>query len=162
MIEGQVIRRGKVIGRVTALNDIVIGKSDIARTVYLDVYYQKKKINSYRLDGLIISTPTGSTGHNLSAGGPILTPDTTNVVITPICPIKVGHKAVVLETEEIEIHIKKTPGHKQAILTADGQQKIYVQDDDVIVIEKSNLQAKFARLKPYDFFAVLRRKMWWG
>ncbi|MBU0687479.1 MAG: NAD(+)/NADH kinase [Candidatus Margulisbacteria bacterium] len=162
MIEGHVIRKGKTIGKVVALNDIVIGKSDIARTVTLDVNYKKHRINTYRSDGLIVSTPTGSTAHNLSAGGPLLTPDTTNIVITPICPIKTGHKPIVLETEEVEIIIKKTPGKKQAILTADGQQKIYIETEDKIVIEKSKLTAKFMRLKPYDFFAICREKMWWG
>ncbi|MFA4858797.1 MAG: NAD(+)/NADH kinase [Candidatus Margulisiibacteriota bacterium] len=159
LIEAHVIRKGKIVGKVLALNDIVIGKCDIARTVSLDVFYQNHKIYSYRSDGLIISTPTGSTGHNYSAGGPILAPDTSNLIITPICPIKSGSRPIVLDAKGLEIIVKKTPGKKQAILTADGQQKIYLQDHDKIFIEKSKLCAKFARLSPYDFFAKLRSKL---
>jgi NAD+ kinase len=159
LIEARVIRKGKTAGKALALNDFVIGKCDIARTISLDVFYQNHKMYSYRSDGLIISTPTGSTGHNYSAGGPILAPGTSNLIITPICPIKSGSRPIVLEAKELEIIVKKTPGQKQAILTADGQQKIYLQDHDKIIIEKSKLHAKFVRLNPYDFFAKLRSKL---
>ena len=170
MLEGEVIRSGKTISRLIALNDIVISKSDIARMIRLEARVDGELINTYRADGLIISTPTGSSGHSLSAGGPLLTSDLGAVLMTAICPHSFSHRPIVISSKHadglspsiISVKLMKAPIGQNVLLTADGQETVALQDGDEILIRESSLKTRFARLTPYSLFETLRRKLKWG
>lgn len=145
-----------------ALNDLVI-KSKTLRTFYIDVYYYDEYISSYFSDGIIISTPTGSTAYNLSSGGPIIHPDAKVIAITPISPHTLTHRPVILPSTSLikimarERHQKKS----QIVLSIDGQKNF---DYDMSVIEVGIYEKNFKTIVPlnYSYFEVLRKKLSWG
>ncbi len=159
-----VIRRGKrLIGSLYALNDIVIGKSGIARVIKLDTYMNGELMTNYSGDGLIVSTPTGSTGHNLSAGGPIVDPRLCAMVITAICSLSISNRSIVIGSEEeLRINISKAPEGVLAIATVDGQQVVKLKTGDDIFITRAAFNTKLLRVKDFGFFGVLKEKLGWG
>lgn len=130
--------------KLIALNDIVISNSGIARVIKLEV----KGVAEYTSDGIIFSTATGSTAYNLSAGGPLLTPDSQSMVISAISPHSISTRSLVLEKPVTAV---LTRG-KEAILTADGQRLVPLHERQKIRIQRSKLKTRFIRLKEYDFF----------
>ncbi len=163
MLDIEVKRAGKVMAKTAALNDIVIGKNGIARIIRLDAFVSGKMMTSYAGDGLIISTPTGSTGHNLAANGPIIDPSLSVFVLTAICPLSISNRPVVVDGEEIlKISVQDTPRGIEAILTADGQSTIPLIKNDEITVKKSAHSTKFIRTSKYNFFSVLKGKLGWG
>lgn len=163
MLDIEVKRNGKVLARTSALNDIVIGKNGIARIIRLNAFVSGKMMTSYAGDGLIISTPTGSTGHNLAANGPIIDPSLSVFVLTAICPLSISNRTVVVDGEEIlRITVQDTPRGIEAILTADGQSTIPLIRGDEITIKKAPHNTLFIRTGKYNFFSVLKAKLGWG
>jgi len=145
----------KVGGRkVIALNDIVISKSGIARVIKVEI----EGIAEYITDGIIISSATGSTAYNLSAGGPILTPHSKCMVLSAICPHTISTRPLVLEKPVTAILNRG----KDAILTADGQVMIPLSVGQKICVQSSNLQIKFMRVKPFDFFSRVQKAFAFG
>jgi len=146
-------------GRV--LNDVVINKAALARIIEVEVNLNNLFVNSFRADGLIISTPTGSTAYNLSAGGPIVFPSMNAIVLTPICPFTLTNRPIVVpDTDEIVINLKSE--HEGVVLTLDGQVGYSLQAKDLVVIRKS--AATFNLIQPpnRNYFDVLRNKLKWG
>jgi len=163
MLDIEVKRNGKVLAKTSALNDIVIGKNGIARIIRLNAFVSGKMMTSYAGDGLIISTPTGSTGHNLAANGPIIDPSLSVFVLTAICPLSISNRTVVVDGEEIlRITVQDTPRGIEAILTADGQSTIPLIKGDEITIKKAPYNTLFIRTGKYNFFSVLKEKLGWG
>jgi NAD+ kinase len=143
------------------LNDATINKSALARIVEMRVTVGGEFVSSFRADGLIIATPTGSTAYNLSAGGPIIYPTMGAVVLTPICPHMLSNRPVVLpDTLEIEIGIA-TP-HQEIFLTLDGQEGLPIAEHDVVCIKKSPNPVTLIRTPGKSYFEVLRAKLKWG
>jgi NAD+ kinase len=130
--------------KLIALNDIVISNSGIARVIKLEV----KGVAEYTSDGIIFSTATGSTAYNLSAGGPLLTPDSQSMVISAISPHSISTRPLVLEKPVTAVLIRG----KEAILTADGQHLVPLHETQKIRIYKSKFKTRFIRLKEYNFF----------
>ncbi len=160
MLLGDVFRKGKKIAGHTALNDIVINKSALARMVELDVHINKQYVTAFRADGLIVSTPTGSTAHSLSAGGPILYPTLESFVMTPICPHTLTNRPIVLPDKcTLEVSIKSG---KDVYLTLDGQVGFPLKVNDKVKIRKANFKIKFLILHHKDYFQMLRKKLKWG
>ncbi|HEY6806822.1 MAG TPA: NAD(+)/NADH kinase [Pyrinomonadaceae bacterium] len=143
------------------LNDVVINKSALARIIEIDVYLNQQFVNSFRSDGLIISTPTGSTAYNLSAGGPVVYPSMNAIVITPICPFTLSNRPIVVPDDAVIELLLKTEKEEVA-LTLDGQVGFPLKIDDRVVIRKS--QATFNLVQPSNrnYFEVLRDKLRWG
>ncbi len=163
MLDVEIIRNNKTIAKLSALNDAVIGKNGIARIIRMSAYVSGKIMTSYAGDGLIIATPTGSTGHNLAANGPILDPSVSAFILTPICPLSITNKPVVISSKEkIEITIDDTPKGIEAILTVDGQSTIKLEKNDKIIIKSYEHRTKFIRMAKYNFFSVLKEKLNWG
>jgi len=154
------VQNHKEIGR--ALNDIVITRQSISRIISYDVYVNDLYMNTYRADGIIISTPTGSTAYNLSAGGPIITPTNGVIVLTPICPHSLTARSIVLSGEDrIDIRFDQ-PRNKHVndlLVTIDGQEVTRVNTSDIIRINKAAKKVKLMRLCNNDFFEILRRKL---
>ncbi len=160
MLSSVVKRNNRRIEENTALNDVVITKSALARMVDLDVYLNRQYVTKFRADGLIVSTPTGSTGYSLSAGGPILYPTLESFVMTPICPHTLSDRPIVLPDDFIlEVVIKSG---RDIYLTMDGQVGLPLQMKDRITIKKADFKTRFILLHDRDYFRILKTKLKWG
>ncbi|HZQ68601.1 MAG TPA: NAD(+)/NADH kinase [Terriglobales bacterium] len=160
MVRCEVYRAEACVARYDALNDVVVGKSTIARLNHCDVYVDKMFVSAYKADSLIVSSPTGSTAYSLAAGGPILMPSVEAFVITPVSAHSLTHRALVVrDTSEIEIVVKT--GDEEAYLSIDGQVGMPMYDGDRLVCRKSENRVKLLRTRK-TFFDVLRTKLKWG
>jgi NAD+ kinase len=160
MLEATVLRNGEKISEFHALNDVVISKATIARLASFDLYLKGNFVTSYKGDGLIIATPTGSTAYSLAAGGPILTPSVDAMVLSPICPHSLTHRPIVLP-DEIEIEVVVGWTCDEAFLSVDGQLGMPLCQGDRLQCRKSPYQTSLLRMRR-TFFDVLRTKLKWG
>jgi NAD+ kinase len=161
MLQARVIRDGEEACCFSALNDVVINKGALARIIELGVLIDDRFLTTFRADGLIVSTPTGSTGHNLSAGGPILYPDLEALILTPICPFTLTHRPIILPgTFIIEIRVGKHS--EEVLLTFDGQVGFDLMDHDRVIVSKSEKKLKLIKSPNQDYFDILRTKLKWG
>ncbi|MBF0409150.1 MAG: NAD(+)/NADH kinase [Candidatus Riflebacteria bacterium] len=161
MIRALVKRNGREVYCNIALNDFTIVKEPISRVIELDVSISGTYVNSFRGDGVIIATPTGSTAYSLSAGGPIIPPWVDAMLITPICPHTLNAKPVIT-SDKAEISAIIRCSHSQVDLVTDGQEGFRVHDGDMIEIHKAPNMAKIVVFEKRAFFNVLREKMKWG
>jgi NAD+ kinase len=162
MLETKVLRDDIETCRFPTLNDVVINKGALARIIDLDVFISDEFLTTFRADGLIISTPTGSTGYNLSAGGPILYPTMSNLILTPICPFTLTNRPLILpETVVVSITMGKESEEKVS-LTFDGQVGFELLHGDRIIISKSESRIQLYKSPDQTYFEILRTKMMWG
>jgi NAD+ kinase len=160
MLSAALRRGGQVIGEYIALNDVVITKSAMSRIIDLSVSVGGRHAISYRADGLIISTPTGSTAYNLSAGGPILFPTMDAVVLTPIAPHTLSNRPIAVPgAQRIEVALLV---EQDVMLTMDGQIGVPLRERDVVEVQKASAPIRLVRFPQKDFFSVLRTKLKWG
>lgn len=143
------------------LNDAVINKSALARIVEMRLHVGGNFVSSFRADGLIVSTPTGSTAYNLSAGGPIIYPTMGAVVITPICPHMLSNRPIVLP-DELDIELAIVTEKQEVFLTLDGQEGLPITEDDLVTISKSRHSVLLVNSPGKNYFDVLRMKLKWG
>jgi len=143
-----------------ALNDVVLNKGALARIIDLDTFVDNMFLNAYKADGLIISTPTGSTGYSLSAGGPIIYPSLDLMAITPICPHTLTNRPIILDAQKV-IRVKLISG-KDVYLTMDGQVGVQMNVNDEIRVQKSNKQILLVKSPFRSYFEVLKEKLKWG
>ncbi len=162
MLETKVLRKRKVVCRFEVLNDVVINKGTLARIIDLGVAINEEFLTTFRADGLIISTPTGSTAYNLSAGGPILYPTMETFILTPICPFTLTNRPIIIpDTSVIQIKIKNE-SEEAVLLTFDGQVGFDLYYDDKVIIRKSEKKIKLFRPPDHSYFNILRTKLMWG
>jgi NAD+ kinase len=161
MLAAQVFRGAEKLMHDRVLNDVVISKSALARIIEIETWINRQYVNCFRADGLIVSTPTGSTAYSLSAGGPIIYPSMNAVVITPICPHTLSNRPLVVPDEvEIEL-VLKTPNEEVA-LTLDGQVGLPLEVEDRVLIRKSRTTFNLIEADSRNYFEVLRGKLRWG
>ena len=161
LLATEVVRDGQVVAAYEALNDAVLTKTSIARMIDLDTHVDKQFVCAYKADGLIISTPTGSTAYSLSAGGPIIFPSVKAICITPICPHMLTNRPVLVpETSVIRV-ISRAPG-EGVFLTIDGQVGNPIREGDTLVCRSSDYTLRLVRPPHMMFFDVLRQKLKWG
>ena len=141
-----------------ALNDVVIARGTLSRMAKFEVFIDNKLYYRFKGDGLIVSTPTGSTGYSFSAGGPFIYPDVDVIILTPICPHTRGMQPIVLKSSS-EILIKAENYNGEIYLTFDGQEAKQINDNTSIIIKKSDYLAKIMLFDNYDYFNVLRQKI---
>ena len=163
-IENRMMLRGKIKDKAeyTALNDIVVTRQGGLRVVHFDVYVNGIFLNSYQADGIIVSTPTGTTGYNLSAGGPIVEPTASMLVITPICSHALNTSSIVLSAEdtvEVEICEGRYGRTEQALVIFDGADAVEVTTGDRVVIQKAVETTKLVKLNKESFKKIMREKM---
>lgn len=156
-----VVRDGKRVADYLALNDVVIAKTALARMIELRVRAGGDVVTNYLADGLIVSTPTGSTAYSLSAGGPIVMPGIQAVLLTPICPHALTQRPVVLP-ENLEMEITADPHGDEVQLTVDGQNGMVLEANDRVVISRSEFDALLVASPFRSRFDVLREKLRWG
>lgn len=160
LIHSQLVRSGECIANFDSLNDVIVSKAAIARLASFELFIDQMFVSSYKADGLIISTPTGSTAYSMAAGGPILTPSVDAFVITPVSPHSLTHRVLVVR-DSAEIVIVVKTGEEQAFLSIDGQLGTPTLDGDRVVCRKSEHKVRLFQVKR-GFFEVLRTKLKWG
>jgi NAD+ kinase len=161
MLAVELVRGKEQITRNRVLNDVVINKSALARIIEIEAYLNQQFVNSFRADGLIVSTPTGSTAYNLSAGGPIVFPSMNAIVVTPICPFTLSNRPIVVPDSAVIDLCLKTDKEEVA-LTLDGQVGFPLQVEDRVVIRKSVTTFNLIQPMNRNYFDVLRTKLKWG
>ncbi len=161
MLRCQVLRDGKCVATHDALNEVVMNQSAVARITDFEVRVNGNFVANYKADGLIISTPTGSTAYSLAAGGPILSPEVSAFVITPVASHALTNRPLVVkDTAIIEARILVT--REQAFLTVDGQVGTALVENDLVLCKKSEYNVKLFKFAGRSFFDVLRTKLKWG
>jgi NAD+ kinase len=161
MLAVELFRGDKLITHNRVLNDVVINKSALARIIEIETVLNELFVNSFRSDGLIVSTPTGSTAYNLSAGGPVIFPSMNAVVITPICPFTLSNRPLVVPDDAI-IQLRLKTQNEDVSLTLDGQVGHPLDVDDRVVIRKSRSTFNLIQPANRNYFDVLRDKLRWG
>ena len=161
MLEANVLRDNEEKCRFSVLNDVVINKGALARIIDLRVSIDRRFLTTFRADGLIVSSPTGSTGYNLSAGGPILYPNLEALILTPICPFTLTQRPIILPDTSV-IEIKMGENSEEVTITFDGQVGFDLMDNDRVIIRKSEKKLKLIKSPDQDYFDILRTKLKWG
>ncbi|MEO5359127.1 MAG: NAD(+)/NADH kinase [Nitrospirota bacterium] len=161
MLDASVIRAGNVAARYTVLNDIVVNKGALARIFDIEVSIDGRYVTTYKADGLIFATPTGSTAYSLSAGGPILYPTMHCIVLTPICSHTLTNRPIVVPDDASIEAVVKT-GTEDICLTLDGQMGFHLKQNDVIEVRKSAYKTSLVIPYERDYFQILREKLKWG
>jgi NAD+ kinase len=161
MLRAELIRNGQVIERQHALNDAVVTKAALSRILDFDLAVNGHFLGRYRADGLIVSTPTGSTAYSLAAGGPILYPVLQAFVLTPICPHMLTNRPLVLP-DSVQLELDFGDLDQQAYLTLDGQIGYELAHGDRVTISKSPYRVNLVRPQEQTYYKVLRNKLRWG
>jgi NAD+ kinase len=161
MMHAEIIRDGKTIREWDALNDVVVAKGTIARMGDFSVEIEKQQVATFRADGIIISTPTGSTAYNLAANGPIVMPSVNAMLVTPICPHLLTIRPIVVPGDAtISVQVVGVPN--EIYLTVDGQEAVQLKLNDHIHCQRSEASVRLLRSRPNGLFSVLRSKLKWG
>jgi NAD+ kinase len=156
-----VVREGKEIANETLLNDAVINRGALARLAAIKTYVDDSYLTTYKADGLIISTPTGSTAYSLAAGGPIIHPEVPAIIMTPICPFTLTNRPLIVpDSACIRINLDKKPA--DIMLTFDGQAGLQIDDRDTIFIKKANHPLHMITLPDRPYFDILKTKLRWS
>jgi NAD+ kinase len=161
MLAAELWRGDEKLLRNRVLNDVVVSKSALARIVEIETRIDDQFVNLFRADGLIVSTPTGSTAYNLSAGGPIVYPSMNAVVITPICPHTLSNRPLVVP-DSVEIEVTLRTPREEVALTLDGQVGLPLEAGDRVRITKSRTTFNLVQPLTRNYFEVLRGKLKWG
>ncbi|HYL86553.1 MAG TPA: NAD(+)/NADH kinase [Candidatus Angelobacter sp.] len=161
MLKGELQRKGVTIEEQRVLNDVVIHKGALARMIQLELHINSDFVCRYRADGLIISSPTGSTAYSLSAGGPIVHPAVESIIVTPICPHTLSDRPLVIpDSSALEV---KLHGETESVyLTLDGQRGIPMQPTDVLRVRRAADCLKLIQPPKKPYFEILRNKLKWG
>lgn len=161
LLEAVLIRDGEIISSYQVLNDVVINKGALARIINMETWVDDEYLCTYRADGLIVSTPTGSTAYALAAGGPIIDPAVGIVVLAPICPHTLSNRPIVLP-DQANIQVVLRTADEEVILTLDGQEGIAMKVGDTVGVKRSGITVAFVQPSNRTFFDVLRSKLRWG
>ncbi|MDD5645308.1 MAG: NAD(+)/NADH kinase [bacterium] len=161
MLNASVLRKGRRIANFTALNDAVLNRDSFSKALEIQVDLGKEFLNEYFADGIIIATPTGSTAHSLSAGGPIVVQTMESMLITPICPHTLTNRPVIIPSEtKVSLRVRKSG--KNTRLNIDGQEYINLKNDDTVVVTRHKNPVKLVRPAQRSYCAILRDKLNWG
>ena len=161
MMHAEIIRNGQMVQQWDALNDVVVAKGTIARMGDFSVEIDKQFVATFRADGIIVSTPTGSTAYNLAADGPIVMPSVNAMLVTRICPHLLTIRPIVVPGEAtVSVHVVGVPN--EIYLTVDGQEAVQLRLDDYVHCQRSEASVRLLRSRPNGLFSVLRSKLKWG
>jgi NAD+ kinase len=161
MLHADLVRNGQTVCSYEALNDVVIAKTQIARMIDLETHVDSQYVSTFKADGLIVATPTGSTAYSLSAGGPILYPAVSAICITPVCPHMLTNRPVLVPESSV-IQIICRAANQEAFLTVDGQIGAPLLHEDQVICRSSRHSVHLIRPPKMFFFDVLRQKLKWG
>ncbi|MCP4630219.1 MAG: NAD(+)/NADH kinase, partial [bacterium] len=157
----EVLRDDRQIACETLLNDMVINKGALARLAHIKTYINDQNLTTYKGDGLIVSTPTGSTAYSLAAGGPIIHPAVPGIIMTPICPFTLTNRPLIVPDSAV-IKIKLEKKSTDILLTFDGQEGLEIDGRDTIIIKKGPHPVNMITLPQQNYFDVLKAKLRWS
>nr|WP_232068638.1 NAD(+)/NADH kinase [Nitrospira sp. KM1] len=161
MLGTHVHRHGETVAQGVVLNDVVVSKGTLARMIELRISIQGRFVTNLRGDGLIVSTPTGSTAYSLSAGGPIIHPTVQSLMLTPVCPHTLTHRPLIVEGSA-EIEVTLTSKDEGAMATLDGQVGVALTQGDTVELKVSEHRTRLIRFPESNYYDVLREKLKWG
>lgn len=161
MLNACVYRHSECIAEYVVMNDVVVNKGALARIIDLETYIDHIYVATFKADGLIVSTPTGSTAYALSAGGPILYPTLKSVILAPICPHTLTNRPIVMP-DDVQIEIMLRSQNEDVFLTIDGQVGFSLRQNDIVEVKKSQYKTKLFIPCERDYFQILRTKLKWG
>jgi NAD+ kinase len=161
MLFATINRKTERIGNYVVLNDVVINKGAVARIIDLAIYINDYHVTTFKADGIILSTPTGSTAYSLSAGGPIVYPTLPLTIITPICPHTLTDRPLVV-SNETTIRVKVLTDTPDIYLTLDGQVGVNLKMEDIVEVKKADTSVKLIKSPFRDYFTILKTKLKWG
>lgn len=161
MLKARIERHGEHVAQATVLNDVVVSKGTLARMIEIQISIDGHFVTRLRGDGLIISTPTGSTAYSLSAGGPIINPSVQALILTPICPHTLTHRPLLIPSN-VALEVALTGKDEGAMTTFDGQVGVAMTQGDTVAIKASDHLTKLIRFPDRTYYDVLRRKLKWG
>jgi NAD+ kinase len=161
MLRTHIHRHGEMVAQGVVLNDVVISKGTLARMIELKIAIQGRFVTNLRGDGLIISSPTGSTAYSLSAGGPIIDPAVQSLILTPICPHTLTHRPLIVPGNAV-IEVTLTSKDDGAMATLDGQVGVAITQEDTVLIQASENRTRLIRFPESNYYDVLREKLKWG
>lgn len=157
----RVFRSGEQIADQTVLNDVVINRGALARLAHIRTYVDEHYLTEYRADGLIISTPTGSTAYSLAAGGPIVHPEVDSILLSPICPFTLTNRPLIVPASA-SIKITLAKGSSDILVTFDGQAGMEIDERDTLIIRRDRHPIHVITLPNYDYFELLKTKLRWS
>jgi NAD+ kinase len=161
MMRAQILRDGELVQQWDALNDVVVAKGTIARMGDFSVEIDNQLVATFRADGIIVSTPTGSTAYNLAANGPIVMPSVNAMLVTPICPHLLTIRPIVMPSDStVSVQVVGVPN--EIYLTVDGQEAVELKLNDRVHCQRSEASVRLLRHRPNGLFSVLRSKLKWG
>jgi NAD+ kinase len=161
MLRTHIHRHGEMVAQGVVLNDVVISKGTLARMIELKIAIQGRFVTNLRGDGLIVSSPTGSTAYSLSAGGPIIDPAVQSLILTPICPHTLTHRPLIVPGNAV-IEVTLTSKDDGAMATLDGQVGVAITQEDMVLIQASENRTRLIRFPESNYYDVLREKLKWG
>jgi len=161
LLSAKVLRDGEAVTCQTVLNDVVINKEALARIAHIKTSIDDYYLTTFKADGLIVATPTGSTAYSLSAGGPIVHPSLKTIILTPICPFTLTNRPLIVP-DSIRITLKLAAGASDIKLTFDGQEGLDIDDRDTIIVRKGAHPLNMITLPGQHYFDVLKAKLRWS
>ena len=161
LLEARVERKGEIISQFRALNEVVIGRGVFARLLHFETFINQQYLTTYAADGVIISTPTGSTAYSLSAGGPVIYPTLEAILLIPICPHTLTNRPLIIPPTET-VSVRAEEKDAELVITADGQVNLTPQPGDILHLRKSDLRIKLIVFPNRTFYHLLRDKLKWG
>lgn len=157
----RVLREAQTIVRETVLNDVVINKGALARLAHIETYINGQYLTTYKADGLIVATPTGSTAYSLAAGGPVIHPEVPGILMTPICPFTLTNRPL-LVPETVHIKIRLGKKSSDIMLTFDGQAGIEINHEDTIIVRRAARPLEMVAIPDQHYFDILKDKLRWS
>jgi NAD+ kinase len=161
MLRIHIHRNGETVAQGVVLNDVVISKGTLARMIELKIAIEGRFVTNLRSDGLIVSSPTGSTAYSLSAGGPIIDPAVQSLILTPVCPHTLTHRPLIVPGKD-KIDLTLTSTDPGAMATLDGQVGVPITQGDTVTIQTSENRTRLIRFPESNYYDVLREKLKWG
>ncbi len=161
MLRARVDRHGEEVASSTVLNEVVVSKGTLSRMIQIEIFIDGQFVTNLRGDGLIVSTPTGSTAYSLSAGGPVVNPGVEGLILTPICPHTLTHRPLLVESRTT-LKVTLTSQEDGAMATFDGQVGVALSPGDTVAIQASEHRARLIRMPDRTYYDVLRKKLKWG
>lgn len=159
MLKAQLMSGGKVLSTHHCLNDAVISRGNFARLIDIYISCGGRKVMDMRADGVIISTPTGSTAYSMAAGGPVVSPDADCIISTPICPHSLRDRSIIFSSDKELVIRTDSDKSNYPVLTVDGQEAVDIKGKSEVKISKSEMTTKLIKLKPENFYEILSKKL---